>query len=85
MSAAPQSSAPERRSQGCYIGDVHVQGAPSGPLYGLTAVVKVRLLPRSAPRHCCFLSCLRRVTLEKGACLLLKSFLSSCFLDVPQL
>ncbi|EFN54730.1 hypothetical protein CHLNCDRAFT_35982 [Chlorella variabilis] len=30
----------ELHSQGCYIGEVHVVGAPSGPLTGLTAVVK---------------------------------------------
>ena len=33
-------AAAERRSQGCYIGDVHLPGAPEGPLAGLTVVVK---------------------------------------------
>lgn len=32
------------RCQGAYIGDVQVSGASTGPLQGLTAVVKVRLI-----------------------------------------
>ena len=43
--AAPQRAVaagahPHPRSADCYIGEVHVAGAPSGPLAGLTAVVK---------------------------------------------
>ncbi|KAL4427625.1 hypothetical protein ABPG75_001714 [Micractinium tetrahymenae] len=38
--AATVSMAAEGRSQGAYIGDVQLAGAPSGPLHGLTAVVK---------------------------------------------
>lgn len=44
--AATVAMADGARSQGAYIGDVKVAGASTGPLHGLTAVVKVR--PRQA-------------------------------------
>jgi amidase len=36
----PHSDPPPRRGQDCYIGDCHIQGNPSGPLQGTTAVIK---------------------------------------------